>query len=165
METARAVADTVASLHADLQAGGGISGPAAKRAIKAAATAPRFAGTVITATSARKLLANEDAMIYDNPHSLLLCHYKRAQALCHRDGVRETPSLDHCVAGCANMVRTDRHAVELRERADHLDQQATHTPGPLADRLRATANRLRAYADTHDTTKIVPRGDFDEPST
>jgi hypothetical protein len=53
----RAVADTVAELHADLEAGGGISGPAAKRAIKAAAAAPRFAGTIITATTARRLLA------------------------------------------------------------------------------------------------------------
>ena len=76
IETARAVADTVAELHADLEAGGGVSGPAAKRAIKAAAAAPRFAGTIITATSARRLLANEDAMLYDNPQSLLLCHYK-----------------------------------------------------------------------------------------
>ena len=45
--------------------------------IRAAATAPRFAGTPITLASARKLLKNEDAMIYDNPHALVLCHYKR----------------------------------------------------------------------------------------
>jgi hypothetical protein len=44
---------------------------AAHRAIKAAATAPTFAGTVTTATTARRLLANEDAMLYDNPHALL----------------------------------------------------------------------------------------------
>ncbi|WIX85766.1 helix-turn-helix transcriptional regulator [Amycolatopsis sp. DG1A-15b] len=25
------------------------------------------------------------AMIYDNPQAFVLCHYKRAQALCHRD--------------------------------------------------------------------------------
>ena len=45
LETARATADTLAALHEDLQNGGGISGPAALRAIRAAATAPRFAGT------------------------------------------------------------------------------------------------------------------------
>ena len=84
IETARAVADTVAELHADLEAGGGVSGPAAKRAIKAAAAAPRFAGTIITATSARRLLANEDAMLYDNPQSLLLCHYKDRAGLPRR---------------------------------------------------------------------------------
>ena len=155
IETARAVADTVAELHADLEAGGGVSGPAAKRAIKAAAAAPRFAGTIITATTVRRLLANEDAMLYDNPESLLLCHYKRAQALCHRDGVKDTPSLDHCVPGCGNIVRTDQHATELRQRADHLEMQATHTPGPLSDRLRNTANRLRSYAETHDRTRLT----------
>jgi hypothetical protein len=41
LETARAVADTVAALHDDLGNGGGVSGPAARRAIRAAATAPR----------------------------------------------------------------------------------------------------------------------------
>jgi hypothetical protein len=115
-------------------------------------TAPRFAGTTITATTARRLLANEDAMLYDNPHALLLCHYKRAQALCHRDGVKDTPSLDHCVPGCGNIIRTDQHATLLRERADVLDTRATHTPQPVGDRLRANASKLRAHADTHDRT-------------
>lgn len=161
LETARAVADTVADLNADLDGGGGLSGPAARRAIKAATTAPRFAGTVITSTSARRLLANEDAMLYDNPHSLLLCHYKRAQALCHRENAHDTPRLDHCVPGCGNTARTDAHAAKLRERAKHLDQQADHTPGPLADRLRTNAARLRGYADTHDSTRIIPKKDSD----
>jgi hypothetical protein len=155
IETARAVADTVADLHDDLAAGGGVSGPAARRAIKAAATAPRFAGTVITATTARRLIANEDAMIYDNPHALLLCHYKRATALCHRDGVKDTPSLDHCVPGCGNMIRTDQHALQLRERATALDTRAARVPGALGDRLRANADKLRGYANTHDRTRIT----------
>ncbi|MFE0023351.1 integrase [Amycolatopsis sp. NPDC059021] len=155
VETARAVADTVADLNDDLEAGGGVSGPAARRAIKAAVTAPSFAGTLITATTARRLLTNEDAMLYDNPHALLLCHYKRDRALCHRDGVRDTPSLDHCVPGCGNIVRTDRHAELLRERANVLDTRATHVPGPLGDRLRANAGKLRSHADTHDHTRIT----------
>jgi hypothetical protein len=91
LETARAVADTVASLHDDLGHGGGVSGPAARRVIRAAAAAPRFAGTPVTLASARKILKNEDATIYDNPHALVLCHYKRDKALCHRDGARDTP--------------------------------------------------------------------------
>ncbi|MFJ2663799.1 integrase [Nocardia fluminea] len=171
IETVRAVADTVAELHDDLTAGGGVSGPAARRAIKAAAVAPRFAGTVITATTARRLLANENAMIYDNPHSMLLCHYKRTQALCHRDGMKDTPSLDHCVPGCGNIVRTDGHAAQLRQRADRLDKQATHLPGPLGERLQTTAARLRGYADAHDHSRITLNGpqnlkiakDQDEP--
>ncbi|MER5783980.1 integrase [Streptomyces mobaraensis] len=155
IETVRAVADTVADLHDGLEAGGGISGPAARRAIKAAAQAPRFAGTAITATTARRLLANEDAVIFDNPQALLLCHYKREQALCHRDGIKDTPSLDHCVPGCGNIVRTDQHAADLRHRADVLDRQAAHTPKPIGDRLRANAARLREFADTHDRTRIT----------
>ncbi|WP_410585400.1 integrase [Amycolatopsis sp. lyj-108] len=155
IETVRAVADTVADVHDDLMAGRGVSGPAARRAIKAAATAPRFAGTVITAITARRLLVNEDSMIYDNPHALLLCHYKRATALCHRDGVKDTPSLDHCVPGCANIVRTDRHAAQLRERANTLNDHATHVLQPIGDRLRANAERLRGYAETHDRSRTT----------
>ncbi|WP_327328156.1 integrase [Streptomyces sp. NBC_01210] len=155
VETVRAVADTVADLHDDLEAGGGVSGPAARRAIKAAAAAPRFAGTVITATTARRLIANEDAMIFDNPHALLLCHHRRAQALCHRDGIKDTPSLDHCVPGCGNIVRTDQHARQLRDRAEVLDKRAVHTPQPVAERLRANATKLRSFADHHDRARIT----------
>jgi len=108
LETARATADTVMDLHESLANGGGISGPAARRAIRTAATAPRFAGTPITLASARKLLKDEDAMIYHNPHALVLCHYKRDKALCHRDGVKDAPSLDRCVPGCGNIARIMR---------------------------------------------------------
>ncbi|HWO58947.1 MAG TPA: integrase [Umezawaea sp.] len=159
IETVRAVAVTVADLHDDLGAGGRVSGPAARRAIKAAAIAPRFAGTVITTTTARRLIANEDAMIYDNPHAVLLCHYKRATALCHRDGVKDTPSLDHCVPGCGNVIRTDRHALQLRERATALDDRAAQVPGPMGERLRANADKLRGYADSHDRTRITVSDD------
>jgi len=156
LETARAVADTVAGLHDSLEAGSGISGPAARRAIRAAAAAPRFAGTPITLASARKLLKNEDAMIYDNPHALVLCHYKRDKALCHRDGVRDTPSLDRCVPGCGNIARTDAQAAQLRERAAAMETQAGHVPQPVGDRLRATAAKLREQAGKHDRDRITP---------
>ncbi|MGW7202815.1 hypothetical protein [Streptomyces sp. NPDC054837] len=74
IETVRAVADTVADLNDDLQAGGGLSGPAARRTIKPAARGPRLEGTVSNATAARRLLANDDALLYNNPQALLLCH-------------------------------------------------------------------------------------------
>jgi hypothetical protein len=159
LETARAVADTVAALHDDLEYGGGVSGPAARRVIRAAATAPRFVGTPITLASARKLLKNEDAMIYDNPHALVLCHYKRDKALCHRDGVRDTPSLDLCVPGCGNIARSDQQAVQLRDRAAILESKAAHVPQPIGDRLRASAGRLRDLADRHGRTRITTAGD------
>jgi hypothetical protein len=64
LETALATADTAAALREDLDNGGGVSGPAARRAIMAAAAASRFAGVPVTLAAARKLLKNEDAMIY-----------------------------------------------------------------------------------------------------
>ena len=95
-------------------------------------------------------------MIYDNPHALVLCHYKRDKALCHRDGVRDTPSLDRCVPGCGNIARTDAQAVKLRERAAALETQAGHVPQPVGDRLRATAAKLREQAGKHDRDRITP---------
>jgi integrase len=155
LETARATADTLATLHDDLANGEGISGPAARRVIRAAATVSRFAGAPITLDSARKLLKNQDAMVYDNPHALVLCHYKRDRALCHRDGVKDTPSLDHCVPGCGNIARTDQQAAGLRERALALETRAAHLPQPAGDRLRGTVARLRDQADKHDRTRIT----------
>ncbi|GAA3604454.1 hypothetical protein GCM10022419_106470 [Nonomuraea rosea] len=157
VETVLATADTVADLKDGMQAGEGISGLAARRVIKAAARALVFEGTTISVTTARKLIANEDVMIYDNPQAFVLCHYKRAQAPCHRDGVKDTPSLDHCVPGCGNIVRTDRHAAGLRARADVLNKRAAHAPQPVGDRLRARAGKLRDLADTHDRTRITPQ--------
>ena len=158
LETARATADTVMNLHESLASGGGISGPAARRAIRASAAAPSFADTPITLASARKLLKNEDAMIYDNPHALVLCHYKRERALCHRDGVRDTPSLDRCGPGCGNIARTDQQAAQLRERATRLENQAANVPQPVSDRLRASAASLREQAEKHDRTRITLDG-------
>jgi integrase len=159
LETARATADTLAALHDDLENGAGISGPAARRVIRAAATAPLFGGAPITLDSARKLLKNQDAVVHDNPHALLLWHYKRDRALCHRDGARDTPSLDHCVPGCGNIARTDQQAGQLRDRAAALEAQAPHVPQPVGDRLRASAARLRSQADKHDHTRITTTED------
>ena len=64
------------------------------------------------------------------------------------------PSLDQCVPACANIARTDQHATGLRLRATALDQQAGHTPGPLGERLRNNATRLRDLADAHHRTRI-----------
>ncbi|WP_406341928.1 integrase [Streptomyces sp. NBC_01578] len=154
VETARATIDTVADLHDDLEDGIGISGPAARRAIKAASTAAQFAGTVINTRQARQILANPELAVYDNPNTLLMCVYKRDKALCHR-GVKDTPSLDRCVSGCGNIARTDQHITKILDRADYLERQAAHVPGPLGDRLRHNASRLRDLADVHHRTRIT----------
>ncbi|MET8212359.1 hypothetical protein ABZT51_41535 [Streptomyces sp. NPDC005373] len=70
VETARATIDTVADLNAALEDGLGVSGPAARRAIKAATIAPQYTGTVITARQARQILANPHLAVHDNPHTL-----------------------------------------------------------------------------------------------
>src|SRR5271166_1205841 len=155
IETVRAVADTVAELRDSLANGGGISGPAAKEAINIAARKPAFAGTTITATTARRLIANGDLIVYDNPQALLLCRYKPDRALCQRGRITDAPRLQACVPSCGNVLRTDRHAAQLRARADLLDRHAAQSPQPIGDRLRANAARLRRYADTHDSTRIT----------
>lgn len=155
VETARATIDTITDLQEDLDDGLGISGPAARRAINAAATAPQFQGTVITARTARKILSNADLAVYDNPNTLLMCVYNRDRALCHRDTDNSSPSLDRCVSSCANIARTDHHSEQLRQRAAVLDKRAGHLPDPIGDRLRRNADRLRTIADEHDSTRIT----------
>jgi hypothetical protein len=154
VETARATIDTVADLNAALEDGVGISGPAARRAIKAAATVAQYTGNVITARQARQILANPQLAVYDNLNTLLMCVYKRDKALCHRD-IKATPSLDQCVPTCANIARTDQHAASLLRRATVLDQRAAHVPGPLGERLRGNAERLRNLADAHHRTRVT----------
>ncbi|GGV01580.1 hypothetical protein GCM10010211_81080 [Streptomyces albospinus] len=87
--------------------------------------------------------------------ALLLCLYKRDRALCAKDGQHDAPSLDQCVPGCGNTVRTDQHAARLRQRADDLDRKAARVPGPLAERRSASAARLRELADEHDRTRFT----------
>ncbi|MEQ4608463.1 hypothetical protein ABMX48_17650 [Streptomyces cavourensis] len=157
IETARATADTLATLHADLDAGGGVSGPAARRAIHAAAQAPSFAGSVRSTRQARAILRNPTLAVHDNPHTFLMCVYNRDKALCHRLGTSDTPTLDRCVSACANIARTDRHAAQLRAEAEHLEKQAASemVPEPLADRLRHRADNLRDLADQHHRNRIA----------
>ena len=98
-----------------------MSGPAARHVIKTAVSGPSFAGAIINATTARRLAANEDVMLYENPNAFLLCRFRREQALCQRDGISDAPRLDRCRPECGNVARTDRHARQLRERADFLE--------------------------------------------
>ncbi|MEW2574981.1 hypothetical protein [Streptomyces syringium] len=82
----------------------------------------------------------------------MICAFKRDNALCEPDPGATAPRQYACRSGCGNTVRTDTHARQLRERADEIDQLAASAPGPLGQRLRANADRLRETADAHDTT-------------
>lgn len=155
IETALAAADTAARLRDRTAAGEKLSGPAARRALTAAVHTPRFEGRIVPATFAKKaakFLARDGMVLFDNPDALLICAFKRDQALCEPSPDTTAPNQYDCRPGCGNAVRTDTHAQLLRERAASLDRKAAHAPDPIAKRLRANADRLRAIADTHDAT-------------
>ncbi|WP_405735007.1 hypothetical protein OG607_41685 [Streptomyces sp. NBC_01537] len=156
IETARATADTLTTLHDDLTHGVGISGPAARRAIHAAAQAPTFAGSIRTHRQARDILGNPALTVYDNPRSLLMCVYNRDRALCHRLAATDAPRLDRCQPSCANIARTDHHAAGLLAHAEALEKQSVSEvlPGPLTDRLARRAGQLRELADRHEHDRI-----------
>ncbi|MFD5720920.1 integrase [Streptomyces sp. NPDC127036] len=162
VETARATIDTVADLQASLEAGDGVSGPAARRAINAAAQAPQFVGTIVTVRQARSVMGNPDLAVYDNPNALLMCVYKADKALCQREGTKNAPSLDRCVSTCANIARTDHQADQLRLRAAELEWKAEHVPHELAQRFRMNAARLRQTADRHHQTRITLKNENDQ---
>ncbi|WP_331732107.1 integrase [Streptomyces sp. NBC_00989] len=155
IETALAAADTAARLRDQTAAGEKISGPAARRALTAAATTPRFEGRIVPATFAKKaaaFLARDGIVLFDNPEALLICAFKRENALCEPDPGANAPRQYDCRPGCGNAVRTDTHARLLRERAAELDQLAAAAPGPLGARLTANADRLRETAAAHEMT-------------
>ncbi|MDT7847361.1 hypothetical protein [Streptomyces justiciae] len=155
VETARATVDALTALQDDLAHGGGISGPAARRAIHAATNVGTFTGQIITARQARDVLGNPHLTVYDNPNTLLMCVYKPDIALCHRAPAQAAPRLDRCMPACANIARTDNHARQLLARAQQLEQRAVHLPTPLAERLRANAHKLRQHATRHHDQRIT----------
>ncbi|MEV7480413.1 integrase [Streptomyces halstedii] len=155
VETALAAADTAAKLRDQVAAGEKISGPASRRALTAAANAPRFKGRIVPKTFAKKaakFLSRDGVVLFDNPDAMLICAFKRDTALCEPDPQANAPKQYDCRTGCGNAVRTDNHARLLRERADEIDQLAAAAPSPVARRLTANADRLRETADIHDAT-------------
>ncbi|WP_369879774.1 hypothetical protein [Kitasatospora sp. CB02891] len=155
VESALAAADTAARLRDLLAAGERISGPAAQRALTAAAHVPRFEGRIVPRTfvhKARDYLARDGIVLFDNPDALLICAFKRDNALCEPDPGANSPRQYDCRSGCANTVRTDTHARLLRARADELGRLADRLPPPVGRRLRSNADRLRVAADTHDSS-------------
>lgn len=155
IETALAASDTAARLRDRAAAGENISGPAARRALTAAAQIPRFKGRIVSNTFVRKasaFLARDGVVLFDNPDAFLICAFKRENALCEPDPDANAPRQYDCRPGCGNAVRTDTHARLLRERAGEIYQLAAHAPEPVGRRMRANADRLRETAETHDAT-------------
>ncbi|WP_335992362.1 hypothetical protein [Glycomyces sp. MUSA5-2] len=159
-ETARSVADYLSDLGSQLDAGTGVSGPAAQRLIQAVAQqGEQFGGIITTERQARALLSDPLLNVFENKKAYLTCNYDPHKALCHpeRAAKRTAPSLDRCAKGCANAARTDEHARQLRTEAQRLKTEAASmlTPQPIADRLAVRAEHLHSLAEVHDAERIV----------
>ncbi|GAA3380902.1 hypothetical protein GCM10020367_70080 [Streptomyces sannanensis] len=92
VETALAAADTAAHLRDRVAADEKVSGPAARRALTAAATTPRFEGRIVPRTFAKKaakFLARDGVVLYDNPDAFLICAFKHDNALCDPSRARQ----------------------------------------------------------------------------
>ncbi|MEV6928128.1 hypothetical protein AB0M46_27015 [Dactylosporangium sp. NPDC051485] len=157
LETAREIAERLSDLNEAIENNEGISGPAARRLIDAAAREHhRFGGVITTHRQARALLNDPGLTVFENQRSFLLCNYARDKALCHPGRAKnDTPSLDRCQPRCANIARTDQHAAHMLQHADHLQALASATPSPLADRLRTEAEALTARAQQHLDNRIT----------
>ncbi|WP_016572634.1 hypothetical protein [Streptomyces noursei] len=155
IETALSAANTAAKLRDQAAAGEKISGPAARRALTAAADTPRFEGRIVPrtfASKAAKFLARDGVVLYDNPDAFLICAFKHDNALCEPEPGATAPRQYDCQTGCGNTARTDTYARQMREKADEIDRRAAFVPEKLAKRMRRNAGNFRKMADAHDAT-------------
>ncbi|WP_051866605.1 hypothetical protein [Streptomyces griseus] len=94
-ETARNVVEQLSEVHEAIQDGEGVSGPAARRLINAAAQEHhRFGGLITSVRQARDLLADPTLNVFENKEAFLFCDYDRAKALRHpgRNAKSEAPA-------------------------------------------------------------------------
>ncbi|GAA2733813.1 hypothetical protein [Actinocorallia aurantiaca] len=158
-ETAHVVAEHLSDVHETLQDGQGISGPAARRLITAAAVEhQRFGGTVTTARQAKALLSDPTLNVFENKQAYLFCNWDRSKALCEVGrSASDAPSLDRCQSACANIARTDAHADQMEAASSTLLEQVSSgmLPPPIADRIQARAQRLQQLAAQHRAERIT----------
>jgi hypothetical protein len=163
-ETADHIAATLNTINTSLDAGGGLSGPAAAEALTAAAT---FRGAILTSRDWKKILANPDIQTYDNPDSAIGCRFDpTSRPRCQNDTALDAhsgPDLANCHTSCRNRFYTDDHARHHERTADELDSWADLAPTPEAARLRRTAGQHRAAAQQHWASRIGADGNPLEP--
>jgi hypothetical protein len=107
------------------------------------ATAPRFEGRIVPAQYAKKAakyLARDGLVLFDNPDAMLICVFKHASAPGRlRAGLRQR--------------RPHRHPRPVPPRQGERARHARYAlRGAFRRRFRRDAERLRALADTHETT-------------
>jgi hypothetical protein len=164
IETAMGIAQFLQEVADRLEGGEGISGPAASRMIRSVRErATRFEGMFLADKDLKKLLADPDFQVYDNPDAFLTCNKDPDKALCdpergrRRAGPAVPPTLDRCNPACANIARTDSHmrdaALEIKELQAEADDPLT--PWPLAERNRQRIGTLQEMIERHERTRIV----------
>ncbi|WP_052190272.1 hypothetical protein [Streptomyces sp. NRRL S-1824] len=154
VETARATIDTVADLNADLKDGIGISGPAARRAIKAAATAP-----AVHRQHRHRPASPPDprqpstGRLRQSHHAADVCLQARQGPVPprHQGHPQSRPVRSH--------LREHRPHRSARRRSPAPCHRARSAgspgPGPLGEWLRSNAGRLRDLADAHYRTRTT----------
>jgi integrase len=163
IETARAIADYLDQLAERIQRGEGVSGPAARRMIRAVRDARvRFEGKFLSDRMANALLDEPQFHVYDNPEAFLTCNYDPAKALCHIERIgrgprSQPPAIDRCDPACANIARTDTHITQLHQEITRLHGEIADplTPTPLRERIKQRIAALHAIVDRHQRTRIV----------
>lgn len=132
--------NTIHQLEEMLDAGGGLNGPAAGRAISAVRQLPRQ----LTPTEEKRLKKDATFAVFDNPAAIALCVFFEPNALCHKlrqTGKDTRPDLLGCVAGCQNCARTDEQLELVMQKAKGMREEADISPLPMAQSMRAEADR------------------------
>jgi len=163
MEEVRAIADSLTTAVERLDAGEGVSGPAARRYIEGVTEfATAYAGRWFTPRQATALRKNPKLRIHDNGFQPLACCYDATKALCHPDRERHvdasrTPDITRCVSGCGNVARTDAHIASISGEIEWRETEAASPfmPEPLRERHLQRVATLKAIVEKHGRTKIV----------
>nr|ABY83576.1 hypothetical protein pSHK1.107 [Streptomyces sp. HK1] len=148
VETAHAAADTAALLRDRVASGEKVSGPAARRALTAAATTRRFEGRIVTGTFAKKaaqFLARDGLVLYDNPDASLICAFKHNNALCAPDPGATAPR-QYALSARLRQYHPHRRPPPPTPRTGRRDRQAGR-PCPRPGRQAHANQRSPAPRD------------------
>jgi hypothetical protein len=159
IETARAAADILTDLAAELANGGILSGPGSTRLHAAAERyAQTYPGRILTRSEALRFFEVSEHRVYMNPDFFSYCHFDPSKALCRqnpRPDEADHPRLSECQSGCGNLAHTDEFMSRAAKKADFLEEKAIHEDvSPLiADRIRHNAGLLRALVGRHEAKR------------
>lgn len=162
-EESLAVAETLAEAGDRLDAGEGVSGPAAGRYLAAAQEfRAAYGGGFLTRRQHTALKANPRLRVYESENALLTCNLDPFKALCDPDlgrgnGLR-TPSFNRCNPACTNISRTDTHIERAQAEKQQLAEELADglNPQPVALRLEQRIEKLDLIIESHGATRHQP---------